>query len=292
MKALSMKALHSRDASILSHSALSRGQWLVTTAAFAVAMFGLVAELRIEAVRGFDFPLILAVNVFAQRSRIFDHLMQALAGFDLFQGSLLVALAYGAFAALPYGRPRIRLAIGIVGAAAAAMLSRLLQLLMPGLSRPIFDPALPFQRPYGGNPEWLRDWSSFPSDHATLVWSMAIATLMADRRIGALSVAVAFLSSLARMYCGLHYATDILGGALLGAAVVCALLAAAAPLEARLLASARRQPALVAGLAFLFSVQAATMFSEIRVIGDAMSRNVSEIVSSPATSPPASPHPR
>jgi undecaprenyl-diphosphatase len=163
---------------------------------------------------------------------------------------------------------------------------------MPGLSRPIFDPMLPFRRPYGGDAEWLRDWSSFPSDHATLVWGLALATLMVNRRIGALSVAVALLSSLARMYCGLHYATDILGGLLLAAAVVCASLLAAAPFEGRLLEFARRRPALVASVAFLFCAQAATMFAEVRVIAGATSRNVSEIIASRSTaaarsSPPA-----
>jgi undecaprenyl-diphosphatase len=121
---------------------------------------------------------------------------------------------------------------------------------------------------------------------------MAIATLMVDRRIGAISLAVAFVSSLARVYCGLHYPTDIVGGALLAAAVVCVYLAAAAPFEGRLLAFARRRPALVASLAFLFAAQAATMFSEIRVIGAAAKRNVSEIVATPPTAPPSAAPPR
>jgi membrane-associated phospholipid phosphatase len=278
-----MKVLRSRSTINLSHFTLSREQWLVIAATVALVMFGLAAELRVQAARSFDFPVILALNVVAHRSRILDHLLQALAGFDLFQGLTLVALAYGASAAATGRLARVRLAIGIVGAAAAAISSRLIQLQMPGLARPIFDPTLPFRRPYGGGPEWLRDWSSFPSDHATLLWGMAIAILMVDRRIGALSVAVAFLSSLARTYCGLHYVTDNLGGALLGAAVVCALLAAAEPFEAGLLAFAKRRPALVAILAFLFGAQAATMFSEARVIADAASRNISEIIASPAT---------
>jgi undecaprenyl-diphosphatase len=276
-----MKVLRSRNTINLRHFTLSREQRLVITAAVAVAMFAVVAEIRIQAARSFDFPVMLALNVFARRSKILDHLLQALAGFDLFQGLTLVALAYGASAAATGGLARVRLAIGIVGAATAAISSRLIQLQMPGLSRPVFDPALPFRRPYGGGPEWLRDWSSFPSDHATLLWGMAIAILMVDRRIGALSVAVAFVSSLARTYCGLHYMTDDLGGALLGAAAVCAFLAAAAPFETGLLAFARRRPALVASVAFLFAAQAATMFSEVRVIAEAATRNVGEIIASP-----------
>lgn len=275
-----MKALPPHVAFGLSHRSPSREQRLVIAAAVAVAIFCVVAAVRIVAVRSFDLPILLAANVLAHRSRLLDHASQVFAYFNLFQGLALLALAYGAFAATPDGQAKVRLAIGVVGASAASMISRLVQLLMPDLSRPLFDPSLSFRRPYGGDPGWLRDWSSFPSDHATLLWGVAIATLMVNRRIGALALAVTFLTSLARVYRGLHYPTDILGGALLSAAVVCAGLACAAPFEERLLMAARRRPALVATVAFLFATQAASMFSEIRILAHVTARNVREIAAS------------
>jgi len=233
--------------------------------------------LRISAEDYFDFPIILSINTFSRRSRIVDHALQAISTFDLFQGLPLVALAFGAFAASRSGQAGVRLAIGVFAAAAAAMLSRLIQALMPDLPRPTVDPDLPFRRPYGGSPEYWRDWSSFPSDHATLLWGMAVATLIVNRRIGAVCVVVASLSSLARLYCGLHYVTDIVGGALLGSAVVCAALAVAAAWEERLLAFAKQRPALVGTVAFLFGVQAATLFHDVRAIADVTARNVKEL---------------
>jgi membrane-associated phospholipid phosphatase len=272
-----MTAFLSRASFERRRRSISREQWLVILGAGALAPFCVVAALRILAVTAFDFPIILAVNSFARRSPIVDHAVRALAAFDLFQGLPLVALACGAIAASRSGRVRVRLAIGIIGASAAAELSRLAQVLLPSLPRPTVDPALPFLQPYGGNPESWRGWSSFPSDHATLLWGMAFATLIVNRRIGAVSIAVATLSSLARLYCGLHYATDILGGALLAIAVVCAFLAGVAPWEERLLSFAKRRPALVATVAFLFGAQAGTLFYDVRKIAALTVHHVKEI---------------
>jgi undecaprenyl-diphosphatase len=259
----------------------------VILAAGALTSFCLVATLRILAETSFDYPLILAANTFARRSRIVDHALQAVATFDLFQGLPIVALAYGAFFATPDGRERVRLAAGIVAASGAAILSRLLQFLMPSLSRPTVDPALPFRRPYGGSPDWWRDWSSFPSDHATLLWGMTFAILMANRRIGALAVLVATLSSISRVYCGLHYATDLVGGALLGIAVVCACLVGSEPWEERLLSGAKQRPALVATLAFLIGAQAATFFHDLRGIAETTARTVKDITAVSSRDRPA-----
>jgi undecaprenyl-diphosphatase len=272
-----MYAFPSRDA-LQRRRSVPHQDWLLILSAGAVAAFCFAAALRIQAVRAFDFPIILAANRFAGRSLFLDHALQAVAAFDLFQGLPLVALAYGAFAASQSGRVRFRLAIGVIAAAAAAELSRLLQNHLPGLPRPIVDPALPFQRPFGGNPEAWLDWSSFPSDHATLLWGVAFTTLIVNRRIGALSIAVAALSSLARVYCGLHYATDILGGALLSIAVVCASLAGASPWEERLLSFARGRPALVATVAFFFSAQVATLFFDLRMVADLTAHHVKQIM--------------
>ena len=242
-------------------------------AAAALLGFCLAAAARVWAADLVDRPVALAFNTFARRSPIADHGLQAIAAFDLFQGLPVAALAFGAFATAS-ARTRVGLALGVAGAGAAAIVSRLLQAVLVGLSRPLVDPALPFRRPYGGNPDFWRDWSSFPSDHATVVWGFAIATLMVNRRIGALCVAPATLSSVARLYCGLHYLTDVLAGILLSTLVICTLLALSAPAEERLTAFASRRPALVATLAFLFSAEAATMFTEVRAVGEATARNL------------------
>jgi undecaprenyl-diphosphatase len=52
---------------------------------------------------------------------------------------------------------------------------------------------------------------SFPSDHATAAFALALATLMfVSWRAGAVLLAFAVLIGFARVYCGVHYPGDIL----------------------------------------------------------------------------------
>jgi len=58
--------------------------------------------------------------------------------------------------------------------------------------------------------------SSFPSNPATVGFSLATAIWLYNRRLGALFLVLATLFGLARIYCGVHYPTDVIAGALLG----------------------------------------------------------------------------
>ncbi len=56
---------------------------------------------------------------------------------------------------------------------------------------------------------------SFPSDHATLAFSLAFSVLFVKRRLGTLLLAMAVLVGISRIYVGVHYPGDILGAMLL-----------------------------------------------------------------------------
>lgn len=60
---------------------------------------------------------------------------------------------------------------------------------------------------------------SFPSGHATFFFGMAMAIYCHHRRWGVLFFALAALISFARVTAGVHYPTDILGGAILGVTI-------------------------------------------------------------------------
>jgi undecaprenyl-diphosphatase len=60
---------------------------------------------------------------------------------------------------------------------------------------------------------------SFPSDHATGAFAIAVAIWLYDRTFGAVFLILAVLVSFARVYVGTHYPGDVLGGAVLGALV-------------------------------------------------------------------------
>jgi undecaprenyl-diphosphatase len=64
---------------------------------------------------------------------------------------------------------------------------------------------------------------SFPSDHATGAFAIAVAIWLYDRTIGAVFLVFAALIAFARVYVGVHYPGDVLGGAVLGAIVALAL---------------------------------------------------------------------
>jgi undecaprenyl-diphosphatase len=59
--------------------------------------------------------------------------------------------------------------------------------------------------------------SSFPSNSATVVFSIAVTIWLCNRRWGFPLLLLAGGFAVSRVYCGVHYPTDILAGFLLGA---------------------------------------------------------------------------
>ncbi|WP_405972748.1 phosphatase PAP2 family protein [Streptomyces sp. NBC_00988] len=60
---------------------------------------------------------------------------------------------------------------------------------------------------------------SFVSDHATITMAMGVALFVADRRFGVAGIGIALLEGFCRVYMGVHYPTDVIGGFALGTAV-------------------------------------------------------------------------
>ncbi|WP_339240148.1 undecaprenyl-diphosphatase [Paenibacillus sp. FSL R5-0517] len=57
---------------------------------------------------------------------------------------------------------------------------------------------------------------SFPSKHASFVFALAAASFFIGRRLGLWMLLLAVLTGVSRIYVGVHYPGDILGGFLLG----------------------------------------------------------------------------
>ena len=60
---------------------------------------------------------------------------------------------------------------------------------------------------------------SFPSDHASAAFAIAVAVLLFDRLAGAIFAAAVVVVGLGRIVIGSHYPADVLAGALVGLAV-------------------------------------------------------------------------
>ncbi len=60
---------------------------------------------------------------------------------------------------------------------------------------------------------------SFVSDHATITMAMGVALFVADRRFGVVGIGLALVEGFCRVYMGVHYPTDVIGGFALGTAV-------------------------------------------------------------------------
>jgi undecaprenyl-diphosphatase len=79
----------------------------------------------------------------------------------------------------------------------------------------------PRKRPFQQFPEitplsFPIDISSFPSGHTKSVWLSAVVLSRYCPAYAPAFLAVALLASYSRVYCGLHYPTDVLAGAALG----------------------------------------------------------------------------
>ncbi|KJK46553.1 phosphatase PAP2 family protein [Streptomyces sp. NRRL F-4428] len=72
---------------------------------------------------------------------------------------------------------------------------------------------------------------SFVSGHTTVAMALGVGLFVANRRLGLVGIGLALLEGLCRVYMGVHYPTDVVGGLALGTAVALVL----APLALALL---------------------------------------------------------
>lgn len=162
-----------------------------------------------------DTGIYLAVNGLAGRNGVLDHLLAWGATALPFVMLLIIAAAwFWPGSAFERGQ-RQRLAVYAVVAAVIALA------IGEAIGHVWFR-----QRPFVSLPAHLllahAADASFPSSHAVAAFALATPYLLARRRLGWLLLACAALTALARVATGVHYPSDVLGGALLGIAVAAA----------------------------------------------------------------------
>jgi membrane-associated phospholipid phosphatase len=162
--------------------------------------------------RQLDDQLFFAINSFARRTPGLHAPFLAYATYGLALFALLLLAGV-----LIARRDQAR----VLAAAGWACVATLL---VVGLNQPVGH-LFAEPRPYATHPQILRladvttDFS-FPSDHAVMGGAVATGLLLVNRRLGLLAALAAALMAFARVYIGAHYPWDVLGGLVLGGAVV------------------------------------------------------------------------
>jgi membrane-associated phospholipid phosphatase len=99
----------------------------------------------------------------------------------------------------------------------ALIAGRTIQNMVSERPRPLHSGNADFVAPYDLDPAILKDWSSFPSDHAAMGFALSVGILCFSRPLGTFCLFwTLFAVSMPRVYGGYHYASDILGGAVIG----------------------------------------------------------------------------
>ncbi len=152
-----------------------------------------------------DYKVFHAINGLAGRSAIIDALMVGCAKY------LPIVFALALVALWLTWKPNNQ---------RGALLAGVSALIALGVGQ-LIGFALPRPRPYLVHPVNLlisrSADTSFPSDHATLGFAVAVMVWQYNRRVGAWLLILALVLAFARVFVGAHHPSDVLGGAVLGA---------------------------------------------------------------------------
>lgn len=221
-------------------------------------------------VNPFDAGIVSYLNHFARRSWAVDTLF-VLSSSYLLRVAGIVPLYWWAWFRQGEGKTEKRdiLVFGMIASLVALLVSRVLSHVLPFRPRPMHNPELHFQTPYGQSSDILLTWSSFPSDHAAVYFALAVCLYFVSRRLGIFAMCWAlFVTSLPRIYLGIHYPTDIIAGAMIGIGI--AFLAKNSTVRTvatrPVLRWYERHPGPYYALMFLFTLQLATAFESVLLL--------------------------
>ena len=223
-----------------------------------------------------DAAILHFLNSVAGKSPLFDHAVNLISRVHLSKGVVFFSVLWGAWFARSRanGTARRDVVLTLLAAAIAAPLSRVLQLLFPVRARPTLNSTLGFSAPVAIDPSELHRWGSFPSDHAAIFFAIVAGMWFSFRRLAWLLLAWSILVILLpRLYLGLHYPSDLLGGAALGIGTTL-LVRRFTPRSTvdHVLLAEQRWPALFYGSAFVVSYLIATLFDDIREVGAGLAK--------------------
>lgn len=170
----------------------------------------------------FDSSIISFLNDFAGHWKTFDETMVFISESPLVKGGPIVACFWWLWFRRPSDGPSRRdfVVATVLTGAVAVLVARGAATALWFRERPIADASQHFIMPYSFTGADLESWSSFPSDHAVLFFSLSMGLFLAYRPVGIAAFAwTTVVICFPRMYLGIHWPTDLIAGAALGIAL-------------------------------------------------------------------------
>lgn len=221
-----------------------------------------------------DLAVMHWLSQFTAMSAPFNQIVHYISGSNLFKGLPIIGILWYFWFrdADPKSDSRRIIVATLIGCVIAVLIARTANNLGPYQPRPFANTALAYHEHIGLSvPETqaLYIWSSFPSDHAALFFSLATGIFLISRAAGSLLyLYVLVFIALPRVYLGLHYPTDIAAGAILG--IACVVLSTRGSVsklyDARSAALLERYPAAYQAVLFIVSTEIGMMFGDVRLL--------------------------